>query len=230
MKKKTIAIIPARGGSKRIPGKNIKKFAGKPIISYSILAAIESNLFDVVMVSTDSVEIANIAKAFGAEIPFYRSEQRSDDHATIEQVIEEVLLNYRDLGENFQSFCSILPTVPMLESELLKKSYYHFLENSYHSLIPVVQFSYPIQRALKMQNDNIVLVNPEHIHSRSQDLEPMFHDCGMFYWMKTKNFFVEKEILGENCGFVAVPESMVQDIDTPEDWKLAELKYSLLGK
>ncbi len=227
---RNIAIIPARGGSKRIPRKNIKPFMGKPIIAYSIEAALQSGLFDEVMVSTDDQEIATIAKQYGASVPFYRSPETSNDYATMENVIEEVLYCYKEQGENFDDFCCILSTAPFLTSDSLIDSYRKFEKNSFDALVPVLSFSYPIQRALFMKDSRLLMREPEHIHTRSQDLEPMYHDAGLFYWMKVDKFFETKEILCENTGMIQLSEVEVQDIDTEEDWKLAELKYQILGK
>lgn len=227
---KNIAIIPARGGSKRIPRKNIKPFMGKPIIAYSIEAALNSGLFDEVMVSTEDKEIAKIAKLYGAKVPFFRSERLSDDHATIENVIEEVLKEYEKLNMLYDNFCCLLSTAPFLDVQSLTKSYNLFNNSSFDSIFPVLRFSYPIQRALKLENGRIVMREPEYIHTRSQELEPMFHDSGLFYWMKVDMFMSSKEIFCDNSGMFEVSEIEAQDIDTESDWKLAELKFELLHK
>lgn len=227
---KNIAIIPARGGSKRIPGKNIKDFFGKPIIAYSIEAALNSGVFDEVMVSTDSEDIAEIARKYGAKVPFLRKEKTSDDFATIENVIEEVINDYADLGQEFDNFCCIFSTAPLLQESRISESFEMFNNSSYDSLFPVLRFSYPIQRALKLSDNKIVMANPEHIHARSQDLEPMFHDAGMFYWMKISRFNDTLEIFCDNSGIIELSELEVQDVDTLEDWNMAELKYQTLNK
>ena len=172
---KNLAIIPARGGSKRIPRKNIKPFMGKPIIAYSIEAALQSGIFDEVMVSTDDEEIAEVAKQYGANVPFMRSKKNSDDHATMEDVIEEVLNEYCCQNKSFDSFCCILSTAPFLRSMSLINSHIKFLDGQYDSLFPVLRFTYPIQRALRQVDGRIVMREPQYIHSRSQDLEPMYH-------------------------------------------------------
>jgi len=225
-----LAIIPARGGSKRIPRKNIKEFLGKPIIAYSIEVALKSKLFDEVMVSTDSEEIAKIARQYGAKVPFFRSKKTADDFATIENVIEEVIDWYKMNGREFDNFCCIFSTTPLLKPEHLLESYTLLLKNKFDALFPVIRFSYPIQRALKLQKGRIVMAEPQYIHSRSQDLEPMFHDAGMFYWMKTKKFCQTLEILCDNTGMFELSELEVQDIDNMTDWVLAELKYKLLSR
>ncbi len=224
---KNIAIIPARGGSKRIPRKNIKPFMGKPIIAYSIEAALQCGLFDEVMVSTDDEEIAEVAKKYGAKVPFMRSAETANDYATMENVIEEVLQNYQKEGKIFESFCCILSTAPFLSKKSLQESFRIFTTDAYDSLMPVLAFSYPIQRALKSENSRLIMREPEHIHTRSQDLESMYHDAGLYYWMKIDRFLEVKEIFCANTGMIVLSESEVQDIDTEEDWKMAEMKYRL---
>ncbi|MRX64314.1 pseudaminic acid cytidylyltransferase [Maribacter luteus] len=216
-----LAIIPARGGSKRIPRKNIKHFLGKPIIAYSIEAAIKSGLFDEVIVSTDDTGIAKIAKSFGAKILF-RSLKNSDDYATLADVIEEVKNHYSNKQIFFDAICCILPTAPLVTVELIKKGYDNLIENEADSVRPVVKFGYPIQRAFKLDKGKVSFVNQEFASTRSQDLEPAFFDSGMFYWMK-----FELGLKGSNRYAFEIEEMQAQDIDTPEDWKLAELKYKL---
>lgn len=225
---KNLAIIPARGGSKRIPRKNIKPFMGKPIIAYSIEAALQSGIFDEVMVSTDDEEIAEIAKQYGANVPFMRSKKNSDDHATMEDVIEEVLNEYYCQNKSFDSFCCILSTAPFLRSMSLINSHIKFLGGQYDSLFPVLRFTYPIQRALRQVDGKIVMREPQYIHSRSQDLEPMYHDSGLFYWMTVSKFMEVKEIFCDNSGMIELSDLEVQDIDTYEDWRMAEIKYQML--
>ena len=225
---KNLAIIPARGGSKRIPRKNIKPFMGKPIIAYSIEAALQSGIFDEVMVSTDDEEIAEVAKQYGANVPFMRSKKNSDDHATMEDVIEEVLNEYCCQNKSFDSFCCILSTAPFLRSMSLINSHIKFLDGKYDSLFPVLRFTYPIQRALRQVDGRIVMREPQYIHSRSQDLEPMYHDSGLFYWMTVSKFMEVKEIFCDNSGMIELSDLEVQDIDTYEDWRMAEIKYQML--
>lgn len=225
---KNIAIIPARGGSKRIPRKNIRPFMGKPIIAYSIEVALQSGLFDEVMVSTDDDEIAQLARQYGAQVPFMRSAETANDYATMENVIEEVLGKYKEEGREFDSFCCLFSTAPFLTSETLKKSYIAMESSGSASILPVLRYSYPIQRALHLKAGRLVMREPEHIHTRSQDLEPMYHDAGLFYWMKIPEFLFEKEILCSATAMYELSELEVQDIDTEEDWRLAELKYKIL--
>lgn len=224
-----IAIIPARGGSKRIPRKNIKPFLGKPIMAYSIEAAIKSGLFSEVMISTDDNNIAEIAKKFGATVPFFRSPNTANDFAHIGDVVEEVLLTYKKQGKSFDNVCCILATAPFIKSELLVKAYRLMLEENFDSVFPIVRFSYPIQRALRLTEKNISMFQPENFAKRSQDLEPAYHDSGQFYWMKVEEFMKQKRFIAQNTGAIIVPETQVQDIDNEEDWELAEIKYQYLN-
>lgn len=225
---KNIAIIPARGGSKRIPHKNIKPFLGKPIIAYSIEAAQKSGLFSELMVSTDDNEIAEMAKKYGATVPFFRSPQTANDFATIGEVIEEVLLNYQKQGKMFENVCCLLATAPFINTKRLMEAYDLMIEKKYDSVFPIVRFSYPIQRALRLSDGNVSMFQPENFAKRSQDLEPAYHDSGQFYWMKVEEFMKQKRFFSKNSGAIILPETEVQDIDSEEDWKLAEWKYKML--
>ena len=222
-----ICIIPARGGSKRIPRKNIKEFLGKPIIAYSIKAAIDSKLFDEVMVSTDDEEIANVAKKYGAKIPFIRSQKNSDDFATTYDVIAEVIQNFKDNGKDFDNICCIYPCAPFVTSEILIKAYTQLKGNNFDTVFPIIVYSFPIQRALRKNEDKVSMILEENINIRSQDLEDSFHDAGQFYWCKTEQLMKSKRLLTSNTGGVVISELEAQDIDTEIDWKLAELKYQL---
>ena len=226
---RNIAIIPARGGSKRIPRKNIKAFLGKPIISYSIKTAISSGLFDEVMVSTDDNEIAKVAREFGANVPFFRSRKNADDFATLADVIAEVIEKYIEKGIQYENFCCILPTSPLISMQRLMEGYTLLHKNKYTSVTPVVPFSYPILRSLKFDEKKLLKMNwPEYIASRSQDLPNAYHDSGSFYWAKTNIFLQEETIFTKNGTGIILNELEVQDIDNNTDWKLAELKYSML--
>lgn len=226
---KSIAIITARGGSKRIPKKNIKEFCGKPIIAYSIEAAIGSGVFDEVMVSTDSEEIAEIAKAYGARVPFMRSEKTSDDYATTSDVINEVIEKYSELGQEFDCICCIYPTAPFVTSEKLSNAVNIVETSDVEGVIPVVRFSFPPQRAFVVENEKLKYKYPEFALARSQDLEPHYHDCGQFYVCKTAAFLRCGSMVAENIMPLVVPEEEVQDIDTLSDWNIAEMKYSLIN-
>jgi N-acylneuraminate cytidylyltransferase len=223
-----LAVIPARGGSKRIPRKNIKLFNGRPILSYSIAAALESGLFDEVMVSTDDQEIAEIARAAGATVPFFRRPETANDHAGILEVLKEVVEDYRTLrGTEFEFVCCLLPTAPLLRVEDLKTSHEKLISEGWDSVFPVVRFGYPILRSLTVENGRAVMNWPENYPNRSQDLPPAFHDVGQFYWIRPERCFALGRIFTENSGVIELPETRVQDIDTEEDWKIAELKYRL---
>ena len=225
-----LAIIPARGGSKRIPRKNIRDFLGKPIIAYSIEAALKCGLIDEVMVSTDDNEIAELAKNYGAKVPFMRSETTSNDFAGLAEVVEEVLACYKKVGKTFDNVCLILSTAPFVKPERIKEAYDLMLSKNYDSVFPVARFSYPIQRSLKMHNGTVSMFYPENFSKRSQDLEPAYHDSGTFYWMKTEEFNKQKRFYAANTGAIVLPETEVQDIDSEEDWRVAEMKYKILNK
>ncbi|WP_299900403.1 pseudaminic acid cytidylyltransferase [uncultured Aquimarina sp.] len=224
----SLAIIPARGGSKRIPGKNIKPFLGKPIIAYSIEAAIDSGLFEEVMVSTDNPEIAQIARECGAEVPFLRSKNNADDFATIADVVSEVIDAYNAKGREFDKICCILPTAPFVNSKKLKIGLKELVSKKLDSVFPVIPFSYPIQRSLEFVGDNINMVWQKYLTTRSQDLPTRFHDSGQYYWVKTQAFLKEKALFLRNSGAIVISEIEAQDIDTETDWKLAEVKYQLI--
>ena len=194
---KNICIIPARGGSKRIPRKNIKTFMGKPIIAYSIEAALQSGLFDEVMVSTDDEEIAEIACGYGAKVPFMRSAETSNDYAGTADVILEVLEMYKERGRVFDTVCCI---------------------------------RYPIQRSLHIVDGRIGMVYPEYMNARSQDLEPIYHDAGQFYFSRINSFVESRTFWGKNTAGLVLSELEVQDLDTLTDWTLAEMKYELLHR
>nr|WP_294925903.1 pseudaminic acid cytidylyltransferase [uncultured Flavobacterium sp.] len=223
-----LCIIPARGGSKRIPRKNIKLFLGKPIIAYSIEAAINSGLFEEVMVSTDDSEIAEIAKKYGAKVPFLRTEQTSNDFATTFDVIEEVLLQYQTVNKNFTFACCLYACAPFVTNKKLFESFEILTKNNFDSIFPIMSFGFPIQRALKVTANKVDFFYPEFSLSRSQDFEKSYHDAGQFYWMNINQCLKEKKILTDNSGSIIISEMEGQDIDNEIDWKLAELKYELL--
>lgn len=223
---KNICIIPARGGSKRIPRKNIKEFLGKPIIAYSIEAALKSGLFDEVMVSTDDEEIAAIAKQYGASVPFMRSEATANDFASSDDVLVEVLNEYLKRGKVFDNMCCIYATAPLISSNDLAEALQLLNNSKFDCVYPVVEFSYPIWRCLDVAEDGSMKRHwPEFEYSRSQDLPKEYHDSGTFYWYKLK----DNTLQSGKIGAIIVPEDRVQDIDTETDWKLAEMKYKLLN-
>lgn len=227
---KKLAVITARGGSKRIPRKNILPFLGKPILAYSIEAAINSGEFDEVMVSTDDEEIANIAKEYGAKVPFMRSADTANDFANTEDVLLEVLAEYEKRGADYDLICCIYPTAPFVTADKLNEALDKLLESDADTLIPVVRFSYPPQRALVMKDEYLEFKYPEHMLSRSQDLEPHFHDVGQFYMMKTKAFKNNRAIMKGKILPLEMPELEVQDIDNMTDWQIAEIKYQFMHK
>jgi len=225
---KNLCIIPARGGSKRILKKNIKDFLGKPIIAYSIEAALKSELFEEVMVSTDDAEIANIAKLYGAVVPFMRSDKNADDFATTVDVLIEVIENYRAEGRSFDNIACLYPSAPFTTSNKLQEAYKILLNKKMDTVFPVMTFSFPIQRSLKMSNGKLEYLYPEFENSRSQDLEKAYHDAGQFYFINTSMLLINKSILSKNTGAIHISELEAQDIDNETDWKIAEIKYELL--
>ena len=219
-----LAIITARGGSKRIPHKNIRPFLGRPIILYSIEAALSSGLFSEVMVSTEDLEIARIARQAGAQVPFLRSQQTANDFASTDDVIREVLTSYEALGRTFDAFCCIYPTAPFVTPQKLKTAMELLKEAD--SVMPVVPFSFPVWRGLCMDEKGRVRYRwPQYAASRSQDLEKLYHDCGQFYACRTDAFLREGTTDTANMVPMILSELEVQDIDTLEDWAVAEAKY-----
>ncbi|MDB5275549.1 MAG: CMP-N-acetylneuraminic acid synthetase [Ferruginibacter sp.] len=226
-----VAIITARGGSKRIPRKNIKSFWGKPILAYSIQTALASGLFEDVIVSTDDNEIASIAKEFGANVPFLRSEETAGDFSSTADVLLEVLRQLDEIGKTYNDACCIYPTAPFISTSILEKGYRLLKEGNYDSVFPVCAFSYPVMRSLKMEKAGKVFMQwPENIDKRSQDLPPFYHDAGQFYWINVLAFLEKQKLFTDKSGAVILNELQVQDIDNEMDWKIAELKYSLLTK
>lgn len=222
-----LAIITARGGSKRIPKKNIKEFCGKPILAYSIEAAKRAGIFDAVMVSTDSAEIAAVAEQYGAAVPFMRSESASNDYAPTAEVIREVLTKYAENGMVYDRFCCVYPTAPFVTADKLRKAAQMLAESDADSLVPVVAFSFPPQRAFVLRDGVIQYQYPENEFARSQDLEPLYHDAGQFYFCKTKAFFEQNTLITRKSIPFIMQEEEVQDIDNFSDWTIAELKYRL---
>ena len=225
---KSIAIITARGGSKRIPRKNIKEFLGKPIIAYTIEAALASNMFDQVMVSTDDDEIAEIAKKYGAQVPFMRSDKTSNDFATTADVLNEVIDEYKKLGENFEYMCCLYPTAPFVTPDAIGQAMKILEDNGADTVLPVVKFSFPPQRGVIMKDGYLIPKYPECMPMRSQDLEPMYHDAGQFYCMKVSSFVEQGRVVMDKTMPYMQDDMNVQDIDTPEDWAIAEVKYKVL--
>lgn len=225
---RSIAIITARGGSKRIPRKNIREFCGKPIMAYSVEAAVNSGLFDEVMVSTDDEEIAEIGRRYGAKVPFYRSPETANDFAVTNDVLLEVLAEYEKRGERFDLGCCLYPTAPFVTAEKLKTAMEQLLASDADALIPVVAFSYPPQRAMVVKEGRLVFEAPEYMDSRSQDLTPHYHDVGQFYCFRVDAFQRNRKLMVGNILPMIVSELEVQDIDHLTDWEIAEMKYRLM--
>ncbi len=223
----SIAIITARGGSKRIPRKNIREFCGKPILAYSIQAARECGLFDRVMVSTDDEEIGETARRYGAEVPFRRSEEAAGDVATTSSVLLEVLGEYEKRGECFDTLCCVYPTAPFVTAERLRQAVSLLEESGADSVLPVVRFSFPPQRCVVMQEGRLQFKWPEYAQTRSQDLEPFYHDAGQYYCLRVKSFLEQRALVMDHTVPLILPEMEIQDIDTEEDWELAQVKYRM---
>lgn len=229
--KKTLAIVTARGGSKRIPRKNIRPFLGEPIIAYSIRAALGAEVFSTVMVSTDDSEIAEVAQKYGADVPFLRSPANSDDHSGTAEVLREVILEYRSRGQEFEHICCLYPTAPFVTSARVRDAMNLLLSQDVDCVLPVVRFGYPVQRSLKIDPDGLARMKwPENYQARSQDLEPVYHDAGQFYCLKTEALLSQMKLFPEKTHPLELSELEVQDIDNEVDWALAELKYQLITR
>ena len=226
-----ICVIPARGGSKRIPRKNIKLFNNKPIIAYSIEAAINSNCFSRVIVSTDDYEIAKVAKKYGAQVPFVRPEKLSNDSAGTIPVIKHAIEWMEQKNNYIKHVCCLYPTAPFIKSKILTKAYQQLKDSSADYCFSVTNFTFPIQRAIKItQDDTVDMFYPEYFNTKSQDLEEIYHDAGQFYWGKAQAFKDELPIFSEIATPYIIPRYLVQDIDTMEDWIRAEAMYKVLQK
>lgn len=225
-----LAIIPARGGSKRIPKKNVKEFYGKPLIAYSIQTAIESNLFDKIIVTTDNKEIAGVAKKYGAEIPFIRPKELSDDFTGTSDVTKHALQFLTGMGEEYDYVCTIYATAPLLQVKYLKEGLEKLQKSDAINAFSATSMPFPIQRTFKITaNGRCEMFWPEHLNSRSQDLEETYQDAGQFYWTKT-NIKSNEIMFGKDSIPIVLPRYLVQDIDTMEDWALAKIKYKLLNQ
>lgn len=224
-----IAIITARGGSKRIPKKNIKEFYGKPMLAYAIEAAKGAGIFDEIMVSTDSEEIAEVARKYGANVPFMRSERTANDFATTFDVLEEVVNEYKKQGKFFDELCCIYPCVPFLTSKTLKESYKLMKQTKANALQPVCKYPAPVEWAMKIENGLLIPNDRESLKIRSQDLTPKYFDAGMFYFCNTEIMLKEKTVVPTNTSGYIIDESECQDIDTPDDWKMAEIKFNIIN-
>ncbi len=225
---KVVAVIPARGGSKRIPRKNIKNFHGKPLIAYSIEVALNSKLFNKVVVSTDDEEIASIAKSYGADVPFIRPKELSDDFTGTEDVVNHTLAYLKDKGEIFDYACTIYATAPLLQEKYLIEGFEKLKNSTAVHAFSVTSMPFPIQRTFKIdENERCEMFTPEYYMTRSQDLEEAYQDAGQFYWTKL-NEESSEIIFGKDSIPIVLPRHLVQDIDTLEDWTRAELMYKIL--
>ncbi|KAA5595504.1 pseudaminic acid cytidylyltransferase [Blastochloris sulfoviridis] len=224
-----VAIIPARGGSKRIPRKNIKYFAGKPMIAHSIGAALASGVFDRVIVSTDDAEIAEVAAAFGAEIPFVRPPDLADDHTTTAAVMKHAVAAVSRGEDCCTVACCLYATAPFVTAEALRDGARLLEESGCDYVFTATSYSFPIQRAIRLDpNRRVAMFHPEHMNTRSQDLEEAWHDAGQFYFGKSRAWLDNIPLFGPTATVLALPRHRVQDIDTPEDWRRAELMYNAL--
>ena len=227
----SIAIILARGGSKRIPQKNIRQFGDRPVIWYPIRAAIESGCFQEVMVSTDDERIAAVARDAGALTPFRRSPENAGDHATTTSALLEVLEQYRASGREFDFLCGIYAATPLITAQHLRDGWKLICTSEQvDTVMPVVPFGYPIQRAFKVEDGLLRLMAPEYAFTRSQDLPAAYHDAGQWYWMQRRSFEVGRKIFADYCLPLVLSEVEVQDIDNEDDWKLAEVKALRRGR
>ena len=226
-----LAVIPARGGSKRIPRKNVMPFCGKPMIAWSIEAALASACFDRIIVSTDDAEIAEVAKACGAEVPFMRPEALSDDHTGTIPVIAHVVEWMRAQGQKPELVCTLYATAPFVCGQDLQRGMHALKENDAEYAFSVTSYAFPIQRAVRItQEGRIQMLDPQQFATRSQDLEEAYHDAGQFYWGKAQAWVDGTPIFSERAVPVVLPRHRVQDIDTPEDWLRAELMFRMLAR
>lgn len=224
-----IAVIPARGGSKRIPAKNIRPFAGKPIIAYSIEAALESSLFDRIVVSTDSDAIAEVAQQFGAETPFIRPAELSDDFTGTNAVVAHAIQALSNDHATIEQVCCLYATAPFLTAEFIRSGFHYLKEQpELQFAFSATEFNFPIQRGFYLRDQRVTPIYPEHRQTRSQDLEPAYHDAGQFYWGRAQAFIDALPIFAPHSRAVLLPHYRVQDIDTLDDWRRAELMYQAL--
>lgn len=224
-----LAVIPARGGSKRIPRKNIKEFCGKPMIAWSIEAAQESGSFDRIIVSTDDEEIATVAERWGAEVPFTRPANLSDDYTGTIPVVAHAIQTLVEEGMRFSAVCCLYATAPFVQAEHLRRGHELLASSDVDYAFSVTSYAFPIQRALRLNSDGRVdMLHPEYFLTRSQDLEEAFHDAGQFYWGRPHAWLNQRPIFSSAALPVLLPRYCVQDIDTPEDWRYAELMFQVM--
>ncbi|QHE83769.1 pseudaminic acid cytidylyltransferase [Hydrogenophaga sp. BPS33] len=228
---KTLCIIPARGGSKRIPRKNLREFRGVPILGWSIRAARDSDCFDDVVLSTDDAEIARVGESLGASVPFMRHPETATDHATTAAVLIETLTRLRELGQHHDAVCCLYPTAPFTTHRDLQNGLTQLTSGRFDVVLPVARFDYPIWRSFRRDDTGQLQMNwPEHRDSRSQDLPPAYHDAGQWCWFRPEALFEHGTLLGPNTGSLVLPSERVQDIDTEDDWLTAEWKHERIFK
>ncbi len=226
-----IAVIPARGGSKRIPRKNIRPFCGKPIIAYSISAAQQTGLFDQIVVSTDDEEIASVARGCGATTPFMRPREIADDFTGTNAVVKHAITWFNEQNHDVTHACCIYATAPLVQARFIQHGYDALARSDAAFAFSVTSYAFPIQRALRLTSDGRVdALYPEHRMTRSQDLEPAYHDAGQFYWGSARAFLEDTPLFSSGSIGVVLPRFLVQDIDTLEDWEQAELMYQALNR
>ncbi|MFC1831314.1 pseudaminic acid cytidylyltransferase [Thermodesulfobacteriota bacterium] len=226
-----IAIIPARGGSKRIPRKNIKLFCGEPMIAWSIKVAIKSGLFDRIIVSTDDMEIANVAEQCGAEVPFTRPAHLADDYTGTTEVIGHAINWLHSQNLSTEAVCCIYATAPFIQTDDLNRAFDEFKTGHWNYVFPATEFSAPVFRSFKQdKNGGLEMFFPEHFKTRSQDLPTAYHDAGQFYWGQPDAWLKGKPIFAKHSKLLKIPKWRVQDIDTDEDWIRAEmLAHVIMG-
>jgi N-acylneuraminate cytidylyltransferase len=225
-----LAVIPARGGSKRIPRKNIKLFCGKPMIAWSIEAAMQSGCFDQIVVSTDDNEVAEVARHFGAKVPFMRPDVLSDDHTGTTAVIAHAINWLASQGYKPEHVCCLYATAPFVSADDLRKGLSVLVETACDYAFPVASYAFPIQRAIRItESGHVEMFNPKYFNTRSQDLDEAFHDAGQFYWGRAQAWLQNKVIFGSTSVPIKILRHRVQDIDTPEDWIRAEWLFKTMN-
>ena len=225
-----LAIVPARGGSKRIPRKNIRPFLGKPILARVLEQLLAAGCFDEVMVSTDDAEIAQVARAHGATVPFMRSPENAADTASTAAVLLEVLERYRRSGKDYARLCCAYPTGVFLTPELLRRGFSILDASGADSVVTVLRYSTPVERALRIEGGKLRMLDPRHVDTHSPDLAPSYHDAGQCYWLRTPAFLEQKTIFARHTAPLVLDPMQAQDIDSEEDWRVAEFKYSYRQK
>lgn len=222
----TLAVVPARGGSKRIPRKNIRPFLGKPILARVLEQLAAAACFSEIMVSTDDAEIAALARAHGAAVPFMRSSETAGDTASTAAVLLEVLAAYGAAGRQYARLCCAYPTAVFLTPELLRRGLRTLEATGADSVVTVLRYSTPVERALHIEEGRLRMVDPAHVDTRSVDLQPAYHDAGQCYWLRTTSFLEQKTIFARHAAPLVLDPMEAHDIDNEEDWRVAEFKFS----